>query len=497
MQIRAPKEREKRNTLSYWLNQGHSLVQSKEYEKALLIYEEGLMHFPHSAELFYCKGVVEFQLKQYQRSIINYKQAINIKPKYVLALENLATAQFEIGLFNDALISINTALKISPNKGNSHARLACILSRLGHHQKAIEAATRAISLDPKCANHYMIRSSVLRCLQKIDDSIKDIRTAIELSPDEPNFYYNLSFDLLLKEEFEEGWACYEARFLTEAFLQNTPKMVAPEWRGNTSLAGKTILVIPEQGLGDQIQFGRYAIILKEMGAKVLLSVKPSLIEIMQSLDSEIHVMTCFVPASEVPHHDYYVSLMSLLGIFKTNLNRIPSDIKYLSPSEDALYKWEKKLPNKVRLKVGITWSGNPSHVNDVNRSMSLFNLLPIFDLNIDFYILQIEMRDEEIKIAQTSRLLDYRNEFTSFNETAGLINYLDLVISVDTSVAHLSAALGKPTWLMLPFVPDFRWLLNRDYTPWYPTMRLFRQTSPGDWKGVVNEIQKELHNLSN
>jgi ADP-heptose:LPS heptosyltransferase len=127
--------------------------------------------------------------------------------------------------------------------------------------------------------------------------------------------------------------------------------------------------------------------------------------------------------------------------------------------------------------------------------MSLFNLLPIFDVNFDFYILQIEMRDEEIKIAQSSRLFDYRKEFTSFNETAGLINYLDLVISVDTSVAHLSAALGKPTWLMLPFVPDFRWLLNRDYSPWYPTMRLFRQKSPGDWNGVVSEIQTELHKL--
>jgi len=480
---------------SSWLNRGHNLVQSQQYEKALLCYEEAIKHFPKDAELRYCKGVAEHHLKNFENAIKNYQQAIRINSKYAEAYDNLAAAQFELGLDSDALESIQKALKISPHRPKQHGRLACIYIRQGLFEEAIRAIEQAIKLDPNCASYYMIRSSAYRCIKEIDNSIKDIRKAIELNPEDPNYYYNLSFDLLITEDFEEGWACYEARFLTEDFLKNTPKMIAPEWKGNSSLMGKTILVIPEQGLGDQIQFGRYAIILREMGAKVLLSVKPSLIEIMQSMDPEISVITCFIPAEEVPQHDYYVSLMSLLGIFKTNINRVPSALKYISPSQTAIDKWSKQFTSRERLRVGITWSGNPSHVNDRNRSMPLKNLIPLFDFDIDFFILQIEMKKEEDKMITELPLKDYRKEFSTFQDTAGLMDYLDLVITVDTSVAHLSAALGKPTWVMLPYVPDFRWLLDRDDSPWYPTMKLFRQTSPGDWDSVVEKIKSELNNL--
>lgn len=491
----SPSQIKKIHAKSSWLNRGHNLVQSKQYVDALLCYEEAIKHFPKDAELRYCKGVAEHHLKYYLQAIESYRHAIRLNSNYSEAYDNLAAAQFELGLDNDALVSIEKALKISPFKPKQHGRLACIYVRLGLYEEAIKAASQAIKLDPKCANHYMIRSSTYRCIKKIDESITDIRKAIEINPEDPNYYYNLSFDLLINEEFEEGWICYEARFLTEDFLKNTPKMIAPEWKGNTSLVGKTILITPEQGLGDQIQFGRYAIVLKEMGATVFLSVKPPLIEIMKSMDPEIHVITCFIPAEEVPQHDYYVSLMSILGIFKTNLNRVPSALKYISPSQNVIDYWKERFVTKDRLRVGITWSGNPSHVNDRNRSMPLIKMIPLFKFDLDFYILQTEMREAEEIIVKSLPLNDYRNELKSFHDTSGLINYLDLVITVDTSVAHLSAAMGKPTWIMLPYVPDFRWLLDRDDSPWYPSVKLFRQSSPGDWDGVINKIEAEISYL--
>ena len=491
----SPAQIKKIHAKSSWLNRGHNLVQSKQYDEALRWYEEAIKHFPKDAELRYSKGVAEHHLKNYQQAMENYQHAIRIKSNYSEAYDNLAAAQFELGLDDDALVNIEKAIKISPFKPKQHGRLACIYVRQGLFEEAIKAATQAIKLDPACASYYMIRSSAYRCIKKIKESIEDIRKAIEINPEDPNYYYNLSFDLLINEEFEEGWVCYEARFLTEDFLKNPPRMIAPEWKGNTSLVGKTILITPEQGLGDQIQFGRYAIVLKEMGATVFLSVKPPLIEIMKSMDPEIHVITCFIPAEEVPQHDYYVSLMSLLGIFKTNLNRVPSALKYISPSQSVLDKWGKLFFTKDKLRVGITWSGNPSHVNDRNRSMPLSKLLTLFDYEIDLFILQTEMRDTDESMVRSLPFKDYRKELTSFHETAGLINYLDLVITVDTSVAHLSAAMGKPTWIMLPYVSDFRWLLDREDSPWYPSVRLFRQSSPGDWEGVIKKIETEMNYL--
>lgn len=474
------------------LKRGAALMQAKQYAQAGACYGESLRHHPDDAQLWYCKGVAHHQNKELLHAVDCYSRALQNKIDFVEAFENLAEAQTALLLFDDALLSIRAAIALQPHKAISHTRLARILERLGQYDEAISVATHALSLEPDSPQALMVRSNAYRGLNRLQDSIADLRQAIAQNPSEPEYVYNLSFDLLLNEEFEEGWACYESRFQTKNFLENVVPMVTPRWTGQNNLHGKTILICPEQGLGDQIQFGRYALILKGMGAQVILAVAPGLVDIMQTMDTEIQVVSCMQSAGALPAHDFHVPLMSLPGIFQTDAQSTPCADRYIAPNEDIAQKWAQRFTEKSKLQIGITWSGSQQHVNDQNRSMSLAQIAPLLELDIDWHVLQTEIRpDDEALLAQTP-LKDWRHELTSLHETAGLLDQLDLLITVDTSVAHLSAALGKPTWIMLPFAPDFRWLLNRSNSPWYPGVHLFRQTQPKDWASVIEPIYQTL-----
>ena len=476
-----------------WLLQGAELMQAKQFALASNCYSEALEKFPKDAHLRYCLGVALHQNKQALQAIGAYCNALQLNPKLTEGYENLAEAQTELKLFDDALISIRAAIALKPSRAITHTRLARILVHLGHYTEAIDVATHSLSLAPNNATTLMIRSNAHRGLNQLQESIADLRQAMAIDPNNAELPYNLSFDLLLSEQFEEGWQRYESRFDTENFLKSTPQMVAPKWNGTDSLEGKTILVCPEQGLGDQIQFVRYALVLLGMGAKVIMPVVPALVDIVQSMHPDVLVTSSLQPASALPQHDYYIPLMSLSGIFKTDLNNIPYADRYITPDEAITAKWHARFANKSsKPQVGITWSGSQLHVNDHNRSMSLTQLAPLLNLDVDWHILQTEIREaDEVLLPQTP-LKDWRPELTTLHETAGLLDQLDLLITVDTSVAHLSAALGKPTWIMLPYAPDFRWLLNRSDTPWYPSVQLFRQSKPRDWESVTSQIFKTL-----
>jgi tetratricopeptide (TPR) repeat protein len=475
-----------------WLKRGAALMQAKQYAEACACYGESIQKFPTDSHFFYCYGVALHQNKQLLQAIGAYCQALQLNPKLTEAFENLAEAQTELKLFDDALLSIRAAITLNPNRAISHTRLARILVRLGQHQDAIDVATHALHLSPKNATTLMIRSSAHRRLNQLQESIADLRQAMAIEPSNAELPYNLSFDLLLSEQFEEGWRHYESRFQTENFLQHVPEMVTPLWNGIDSIDGKTILVCPEQGLGDQIQFIRYALLLMGLGAKVIMPVAPQLVEILQSVHPDIFVTSSLQHASALPMHDCHVPLMSLMGIFKTDASNIPFADRYICPNTSIANKWSERFTNRIKLQVGITWSGSQVHVNDHNRSMSLTQLAPLLNLDVDWHILQTEIREaDEVLLPQTP-LKDWRPELTSLHETAGLLDQLDLLITVDTSVAHLSAALGKPTWIMLPFAPDFRWLLNRSDTPWYPSVQLFRQSKPRDWESVTSQIVNTL-----
>jgi ADP-heptose:LPS heptosyltransferase len=265
------------------------------------------------------------------------------------------------------------------------------------------------------------------------------------------------------------------------------------WLGNETLEGKTILIVSDEGLGDAMQFARYIPMVARLGARIILVVQDALYPLLSNFPG---IAQC-VPlsaTSRLPDFDFHCSIMSLPLALKTRLDSIPSAISYLpSPPRARVQAWKERLGSHDKLRVGLAWSGNPKHADDHNRSISLREVSNVLNVSATFVSLQKDIRpDDRRALQELPRLIDFSSELTDFVETAALIKCLDLVVTVDTSVAHLAAALGRPTWLLLPYTPDFRWLLDRDDSPWYPSMRLFRQTSSRDWRDVLDRLRTEL-----
>ena len=479
------------------LRVGARLIDQKRYADACTHYNTACTIIKADPQLVFCLAVAFHLSKEYLIAIYYYCEAISLNKYYLEAFENLSEAQSELGLFSDALISIRSAIKINNSKSINFTRCAKILNYLGLHKESIEASTLAIELAPDSAIAYMIRSQAYRSQNMLDESIEDLKISIKLDSENPEHAYNMAFDLLLRGDFLDGWELYEKRFLTRNFIDNSGIMISPRWNGSDNLNGKTILVCAEQGLGDQIQFCRYSIKLKELGAKVILAVTPTLVELVKSIHSDILVVSTEQSATSIAQHDYYIPLMSLLRIFKVSLENIYCPFRYLHPTPSAQEKWGRKIKKNGMLKIGVDWSGNQKHTNDRNRSINFNEFNSLFKINAEWHILQTDFKNDEISLIANSNLIDFTNELVDFNETAGLIDQLDLVISVDTSVAHLASALGKATWILLPLAPDFRWLLKRNDSPWYKNIRLFRQTKSGIWSDVIQEISYELRQFVN
>jgi hypothetical protein len=298
---------------------------------------------------------------------------------------------------------------------------------------------------------------------------------------------------LLLGDYEEGWELYEWRWKDwgRDFVRPFPQ---PLWLGDAPIAGKTLLIHPEQGLGDFIQCCRYIPMVEAMGAKVLVEVTAPLVPLISTLKGSFSVVRSGQP---LPHFDFHCPIMSLPLAFRTTVETIPANVPYLfaDPARKAL--WQQRLGPRTRMRVGLAWSGNPSHKNDLNRSMPFRALAPWLALAVDFHVLQKDIRPEDAAaLAQFPNVQVHSAELGDFADTAALADEMDLVISVDTSVAHLAGALGRPLWVLLPFNPDYRWFLDRSDSPWYPSATLFRQPALGDWDSVVAAVEAQLHNAA-
>jgi len=297
---------------------------------------------------------------------------------------------------------------------------------------------------------------------------------------------------MLTGNFEAGWAGREARWRMPALSARYPRISQPMWRGAQPIAGKTLLVYADEGIGDAIQFSRYVPMLAARGARVILVVEDAVHPLLSGL---LGVTQCLPKsAAALPAFDLHCPNSSLPLAFGTRLDTIPAEKSYLpAPTADRVQAWEERLGSHDRLRVGLVWSGNPKHHNDRNRSIRLRALAGILDLGARFVSLQKDPRpDDRATLLERSEIVDLSADLTDFAETAALASCLDLVITVDTSVAHLAGALGRPTWILLPHTPDYRWLLDRDDSPWYPTVRLFRQDATRDYAGVVARVRSEL-----
>jgi hypothetical protein len=397
---------------------------------------------------------------------------------------------------------LRRAVSMAPGAAEAHGRLGIALRALERFDQALAAFDTAAECDPGLAAPHGEAGFTLAAAGRPAEAVARYRRALELKPEQPEVRWNLALLLLLVGQYEEGWALFETRWALPRFAKKLPQLRSPVWRGE-DIAGKTLLVLPEQGFGDNIQFARFARLAGERGARVVLVTRPAVTRLFSTLKGVGEVRTDELP---LPDCDYHVPIMGLPHALGTTLATIPAEVPYLAADPGAVDRWRARLRGGDALRVGLVWSsgvlttGRDLFMNAMAKSLPLAALAPLARVrNVAFYSLQkfAGAHDPAAHVPPKElRLVDWTAELADFADTAAFVAALDLVISVDTSVAHLAGALGKPVWVLLPANADWRYLREREDSPWYPTMRLFRQRSPGIWREPVAEAAEALAALA-
>jgi tetratricopeptide (TPR) repeat protein len=438
-------------------------------------------------------GVVLKDQGKVDEAMTAYRDAIRLKPDYAEAYSNLGYALWEQGKVDEAVAACRKAIGYNPSLAEAHSNLGIALKAQGRFDEAVAACRQAIRTKPDFADAHSNLGIALKDQGKLDEAVAACREAIRIQPDFADAHWNEALMNLLIGDFERGWPKSEWRWRSASSGLSRRNFTQPLWLGAETLDGKTILLHSEQGFGDTIQFCRYVPLVAARGARVILEVQEPLRQLMSGLAG---VSQCISKGEALPHFDVHCPLLSLPLAFETRLDTVPSAIPYLSVLAQGL-DWEAQLGPRDRPRIGLVWSGNPRHRDDRHRSVELNALSPLFNFAATFVSLQKDLRaGDEALLKERSHILNLGSSLVTFAHTAALISHLDLVISVDTSVAHLAGALGCPVWVLLPFVPDWRWLLDREDSPWYPTARLFRQNHAREWHGVVHCVHSALSNWS-
>ncbi|MDR3464788.1 MAG: tetratricopeptide repeat protein [Xanthobacteraceae bacterium] len=417
------------------------------------------------------------------------RRALEIDPAMPVALSNLGVALYELKQYEEAADTQRRAVAAAPNFAEGHSNLGNALYALKRFDEAIASYRRAIALQPNYADAWSNLGTTLHHAGEFDEAMAALRRAIALAPGHGNAHAGLGILLLMRGDLGEGWEEYDWRLRSTEV--KGPRFPERPWEGE-SLAGRHIYVQAEQGFGDTLQFARYIPRLAARAGKVTLRVHQQLTTLLRESLPGIEVLgDRGAPAP----YDCDTVLLSLPRRFKTRLETIPGETPYLRAPPEAAARWTRRLAALKGLKVGLVWAGNPEHVNDMRRSLGLGTLARVLAVGgVSFVSLQVGPRAADLNRPENRApdITDLSRELTDFVETAGAVMALDLVIAVDTSVAHLAGALGKPVWLLLPWVSDWRWMLGREDNPWYPTMRLFRQARGEDWPAVTARMADEL-----
>lgn len=438
-------------------------------------------------------------LNRHEASLASCDAALIIKPDFVEALINRGNALARLKRPQEALDSFEQVLRIQPDFVEVINNCGNVLKQLQRFEPALQRYDQALKIRPDYAEAAFNRGVTLAELLRAREAAASYERALQIYPHYVQAHYNLAFTWLQLGQFARGWQEYEWRWQESLQVRKKPNFTQPLWLGKPSLKGKTILLHAEGGLGDTLQFCRYASLVAARGARVLLQVQAPLVKLLATLDGAHRVIA---QGARLPAFDTHCALMSLPLAFGTRLNTIPAALPYLYSDPARVAVWRKRLdaavnksqaPRSRRRRIGLVWSGNPAHRNDGNRSLALAEVLPLLDQRAEWVSLQRDVRESDAPLlAQHPSLHHFGARLKDFADTAALIELMDLVISVDTSVAHLAGAMGKPLWLLLPFNPDWRWLLRRRDSPWYPSARLFRQSAIGDWASVIAKVGQAL-----
>lgn len=470
-------------------NCGKVLLALGRHEEALLDYEKALALKPRNADALNGKGLALQELGRHAEAVDAYRQGLALSPDDPETFNNLGVALLKTKRYDEALACCERALALKPGFREALSNRGAVLLVLGRYAEALANLDRALASEPDFVDALVNRGNTLQALRRHAEAIADYRRAEALRPGYPDALYNESLAHLCLGELETGWEQYETRWTRKEAPERRPLSGKP-WLGGEDITGKRLLLWAEQGMGDSIQFCRYAPMLARRGIEVLLEVPFPLKALMGTLEG---VTTVTTETESVPAHDYHCPLLSLPLALRTEVPRIPDAVPYLAAAPGRVEAWQRTLERNRAPRVGIVCSGNPNHRNDRNRSIPLHEFSPLLETGVSLHLLQKECTmEDEAFLAETPQIRDLRPRLTDFTETAAAIACLDLVISVDTSVAHLAGALAKPVWILLPFSPDWRWMLDRDDSPWYPSARLFRQTAMGVWQDVIEHVRAEL-----
>jgi tetratricopeptide (TPR) repeat protein len=473
-------------------NRGVLLQKLRRWDAALAGYDRAIGARPDYAEAHLNRGAVLSRLGQFESAVASFNLAIAAKADLAEAYSNRANAQRELQQWDAALDSCNDALARKPDYAEAYLNRANVHAELEQWETALADCEQAIALAPHHATAHSNRGAVLLELNRLDEAGASHDRAIALDPEHAVAHVNRAMLSLLRGDYASGWRDYEWRWKQEDTSSIAVAKVdsKPQWTGEESLAGKTILLHYEQGLGDTLQFCRYVDLVSKLGARVMLSVQPPLAELLAQLTGASQLVAQGVAALDF---DYHCPLMSLPLAFKTALDTVPAMGKYLYGDPARIAKFQAKLGERHRPRVGLVWSGISAHKNDRNRSIRLTELIQHLPVEFEYISLQKELRPGDRETLESKpHIRHFADELRDFSDTAALGECLDLVISVDTSVAHLSAALGKRTWIVLPFRPDWRWLLERTDSPWYSAAKLYRQHRRGAWSEVLKQVKADM-----
>jgi tetratricopeptide (TPR) repeat protein len=489
-----------------FFNLGNALLKLEQWGEAEAAYRKCLALRPDHLEALVNLGFVLSDQQKYEEAEASYRKALAIKQDVPEIHQNLGNVLRDRGRLDEAVDCYHRALALRPDYAKAHVNLGVALLGRCEPEAAVWHLKRGVELQPDFAEAYNSLAAAASVLRKHDEAQAHYARAIELKPDLADAHWNRSLLWLLIGDFERGWQAYEWRWRCPRNLPKPP-FNEPVWDGSTP-NGRTILLYSEQGLGDTIHFVRYAAIVKALGGRVIVQCQRPLLPLLKSCPG---IDQLVAEGESARQFDVQAGLMSLPMILGTRAHNIPGKVPYLAADPALIEHWQWQLAAVRDFRIGIAWQGSPRHPWDRHRSVRLEHFAPLAQLpGVRLISLQKQAGAEDEKSAKSKSATNGRAEapfemisFGSlldkmagpFMDTAAIITNLDLVVAVDTSVAHLAGALAAPTWLALNYSADWRWMLDRDDSPWYPTMRLFRQQRPGDWAGVFQRIAQELQML--
>jgi tetratricopeptide (TPR) repeat protein len=447
-----------------------------------------------SIDALFLAGTLAAQRKSFARALELLQRVLDLQPDHVEAAINKGKVLYELGRCDAAAACYDLAIALGSDSFDTHLSRGTALASLGQYESALTSFDTAIARNPDHAQAHSDRGRMLAALARFDAALESYHRAIALDPKDAQFRVNKALALLTVGDLAHGWPLLEWRWKTAALAPKMRRFTQPLWLGAEALAGKTLLLHGEQGLGDTIQLCRFTGEVAKRGAKVLLEVPAPLLGLLQGIEG---IERLLPRGSRLPDFDLHCPLLSLPLALDIGLATIPAPQAYLHANPGEVAAWAKKLGVRSKPRVGIAWSGNPRHGNDRDRSIALATLLHYLPPDFEYVSLQNEVRDNDLEaLGKDTRLRHFGDQLDTFAATAALCSLMDLVVSVDTSVAHLAGAIGKRAWILLPCSPDWRWLLDRRDSPWYPSVTLYRQDARREWGMVLDQVRSDLLRLA-